>query len=474
MGAIMVYQYYHIDFGKPEPGSRIEDVPTYDDVLKADEAPLPPLAQEKGNHQPAPRLIGYDRYYSREIFDQEIEKIWKKYWQLACREEDIPNVGDRIAYDVVGMSFVVVRSGPDEFRAFHNSCRHRGRKLCDKKGSGSHLQCAFHGWSYGLDGKLNWIPFEQEFPHVDRAQYSLPEVRTARWGGNVFINPDADAPPFETFLGPLARHWVDCPQEDRYTALHVRKKVRCNWKAAQEAFNEAYHVVETHADGMPMFGSALTQIDCWEEDNARVNRLVTPGMVVDPYIADRVSTHEGLKVFCSAYGFDPPPEDRGLTAPDARHYAAEQIRKRLEESTGRDFSGHAPAYFLDMAKYVMFPNFHPWWGEMLPWWYRFLPYENDPECSTMEIRVLMPIPASGEVPPPVEVVEIDFDEKGMDYPQLGPLGHLVDQDMSNMVAVQKGFKAAAAGKDYLTLAPRAEAQIGHFHEVYDEVMGFGD
>ena len=468
----MTYRYYEKDFGRPDPGSRIENFPYYEDVLKADNQPLPPVIRKRGPHKPEPRLITYDRYYSKEIFDQEVEKIWKKFWQLACREEDIPNVGDRIAYDVVNMSFVVVRTAPDEFKAFYNACRHRGRKLCDKKGSGAHLQCAFHGWTYGLDGKLSWVPFEQEFPDLVKERHSLHEVRTARWGGNVFINPDPNAPPFETFLGPLARHWVDCPQEDRYTALYVRKKIRCNWKAAQEAFNEAYHVVETHADGMPMFGSALTQIDCWEEGNSKVNRLITPGMVVDPYINDRVSPHEGLRVFCSAYGFDPPPEDRGQTAPDARKYAAEQIRERLEQSSGRDFSGRPVSYFLDMAKYVFFPNFHPWWGEMLPWWYRFLPYGDDPEASTMEIRMLLPIPADGKAPPAAEILEIDFDEKGMDYPELGALGHLVDQDMSNMVAVQKGFHAAAPGEGYLTLAPRAEGQIAHFYEIYDEIMGF--
>jgi phenylpropionate dioxygenase-like ring-hydroxylating dioxygenase large terminal subunit len=466
----MAYQYYHIDYGKPDPGSRIEDVPTYADVLKADGDPLPPVFAEVGNHQPAPRLITYDRYYSPEIYAMEIEKIWKKQWQLACREEDIPNVGDRIAYDVAEMSYVVVRTAADEFKAFHNSCRHRGRKLCDDKGSGKHLQCAFHGWTYGLDGKLKWIPFEQEFPDLNRENYSLHQVKVARWGGNVFINPDPNAPAFESTLGPLARHYDDCPQGDRYTAISFRKKVRANWKAAQEAFNEAYHVVETHADGMPMFGSALTQIDCWEEGNARVNRLITPGMVVDPYINDRVSTHEGLRVFCSAYGFEAPPEDRGQTAPDARKYAAEQIQKRLEESTGRSYAGRPASYFLDMTKYVLFPNFHPWWGEMLPWWYRFLPL--GPEECTMEVRVLLPHPANGEVPPAAKRLEIDFDEMGKDFPELGPLGHLVDQDMSNMVAVQKGFKAAAKGEDFITLAPRAEAQIAHFYEIYDEIMGF--
>lgn len=466
----MNYSYYHIDYGRPDPGSCIEGFPKYVDVLAADGDRLLSV-QTRGNHQPAPRLITYDRYVDRSFVKREVDLIWKRHWQIACREEDIPNVGDRINYDVANLSFFVVRAGDNEFRAFHNSCRHRGRKICDGKESGNILQCAFHGWVYGLDGKLQWMPLEQEFPHVNKEKFGLHEVKVARWGGNVFINPDAEAPPFEATLGPLAEHFIDFPLERRYTAQHIRKKIRCNWKAAQEAFNEAYHTVHTHYDGMPMFGSAATQIDVWEDRHVHISRLIAPGMVVDPYIADRVDSQEGLRVFCSAYGYAPPPADRGLTPSDARKYAAERQRQRLEESTGLDYSGMPPNFFLDMTKYHVFPNYHAWWGEMMPWWYRFLPYGEDPDLCTMEIRVLMPIPADGKAPPPAEALEIDFDQEGRDFPELGAIGHLVDQDFSNMVAVQMGFKAAAEGEAFLTLAKEAENQICHFHEVYDKIMG---
>jgi len=470
----MTYRYYEKDFGRPDPGSTIENFPYYEDVLKCDGQTLPPVIQKRGAYRPEPRMISYDRYIDPKFVPLEIKNIWKKHWQVACREEDIPNVGDRIAYDVASLSYVVVRTAPDEFRAFNNSCRHRGRKICDKKGSGANLQCAFHGWVYGLDGKLQWIPFQQEFPYVVPDHFNLHEVQIGRWGGNIFINPDPEAPPFESILGPLREHFVDFPLQDRYTALHIRKKIRCNWKAAQEAFDEAYHTVHTHYDGMPMFGSAATQIDIWEEGNVHLSRLIAPGNIVDPYIGDRLDTHEGLRVFCSAFGFDPPPAERGHDQADSRAFAAELQRKRLEETTGRAHAGLHPAFFLDMVKYHLFPNHHPWWGEMMPWWYRFLPYGTDPDHSTMEIRVLMPIPDGAERPPAAEPIEIDFDEWARDYPATGVLGHIADQDFTNMVAVQQGFKAAEPGEDYLTLANTAEGQILHFHEVYDKVMGLTD
>ena len=78
--------------------------------------------------------IPAERYTSQEFFDLEVEKIWKKAWQMVCREEHIPNVGDTYVYDIVGTSILVVRSAPDEIKAFYNQCLHRGRQHRDSSG----------------------------------------------------------------------------------------------------------------------------------------------------------------------------------------------------------------------------------------------------------------------------------------------------------------------------------------------------
>jgi hypothetical protein len=178
-----------------------------------------------------------------------------------------------------------------------------------------------------------------------------------------------------------------------------------------------------------------------------------------------------LLLYCQAYDLPLPPEDRGLTAPDARRYAAEVARARLEAETSRDYSREPVSYFLDMAKYFMFPNFHPWWGETLPWWYKFTPYEDDPDKSVMELRILKPIPLGGERPPVPEPIEIGFDEVAAQYPELGTVAHILDQDLANMGPIQQGLKAAAEDAAYLTLSQYQEAKIRHFHQVYDSVLG---
>ena len=116
-------------------------------------------------------------------------------WLCAGREEDIPNVGDRMVFDIHDQSYLVVRCGPDSFSAFHNSCRHRGRQLCENRGSGENIRCPFHAWTYNLDGSIAWIPVEEDFPLKERKGLGLVPVQVGTWGGNVFINADLKAPP---------------------------------------------------------------------------------------------------------------------------------------------------------------------------------------------------------------------------------------------------------------------------------------
>ena len=282
-----------------------------------------------------------------------------------------------------------------------------------------------------------------------------------------------DAPPLEEALGVLPEHFKDFPLRDRHTQLLVRLKIRANWKAAQEAFLEAYHTVETHADGMAILGSSSTQIDAWSKGLGYISRLYTPVVVVDSYIASTVSARDGLDVYCTLNDLDEPPKNRGASLEDARLYAAEVQRERLEKDTKRDYSKVPVSYLVDAGKYHMFPAFHPWWGEGIPWWYNFTPLGDDPEQCVMEIRVLQPITASGVRQPPAPVINIDFGEEPDKHPILSKtfVGPILAQDLRNMEAVQQGFKAAAPANAYMTISRYQEAQITYFHEIYDRVMG---
>src|SRR6201999_305795 len=102
-----------------------------------------------------PVTIGVEAYISEDYVRAERDKLWRKVWQQVGRVEDLPKVGSFLTYDILDDSVVVVRSGPEQFKAHHNVCVHRGRRLVDTPEGAKHacghkksFVCGFHGWTY--------------------------------------------------------------------------------------------------------------------------------------------------------------------------------------------------------------------------------------------------------------------------------------------------------------------------------------
>jgi phenylpropionate dioxygenase-like ring-hydroxylating dioxygenase large terminal subunit len=450
--------------------------PLVRDLLNDEPNELPAALVATSNHWPSPQPVPFRRYYERQFADLERERVWKKVWQLACREEDIPEVGDRVAYEVGTLSFMVVRSGPDSFRAFHNACRHRGTRLCDGFASGSTVRCPFHGWEWDLDGALKQIPSRWDFPDVEDASFGLAEVALGRWGGYVLINPDPDASPFEPSLGVLPEHFDACPVEDLYTVFHIRKRLNANWKLSMEAFLESYHVLETHTEFLGFTGDANTQYDVFEDGASHVNRLITPSGIPSPHLGETASIDEAAEMTFAAFamvmpGVEPPKYDRSLGT-SARAQIAQWRRQLLGAALGRDFSSWTDCAMIDSVQYWMFPNFCPWWGLGLPLVYQFLPLGDDPERSIMDVRVMGPVPGGGAPrPPAAPTVHLGFDDPFTSIGEIGFLGTVFDQDAGNLARLQAGVRAAAEGADVATLGRYQECRVQHFHEVLDRYLG---
>ena len=177
---------------------------TYQDLLDADTREVPEVLRAQSPIFLGDADVAAARYTSAEWHEREVERLWKRVWQMACREEDIPGVGDHIRYDIAGMSFIVLRTGADRIKCYPNACLHRGRMLKEFDGHASELRCPFHGFCWSLEGKLIDIPARWDFPHVRDEEFSLPEIPVATWGGFVFINPDQNCAPFDDFIRDLA------------------------------------------------------------------------------------------------------------------------------------------------------------------------------------------------------------------------------------------------------------------------------
>src|SRR6184192_3461718 len=143
-------------------------------------------------------------YYDLAIFEQEQEKIFSRMWVCIGRAEAIPLKPG--AYQVVTIgreSVIVVRNRDGVLQAFLNVCRHRGARLCSDasgqlKGS---IQCRYHAWTYGLDGRLIGAPNVLNAAEFERAAYGLLPVALEVWQGFIWLNlsdnPTPAAPEFE-------------------------------------------------------------------------------------------------------------------------------------------------------------------------------------------------------------------------------------------------------------------------------------
>lgn len=440
---------------------------SFQDLLDLEEVPVPAYLRENTNPYMGDEDLPVDRYISSEFKDLERDKMWARVWQMACREEDIPEVGDHHVYTIFDRSVLVTRTEPGKIKGFINSCLHRGRLLRDEGGCVNEFRCPFHGATWSLDGDFKGIPCEWDFQHLKDKDMRLPEVKTGTWGGFVFINFDLDAEPLEDYLGVFPEHFSRFPLEDYYKGIHVQRIVRSNWKVGAEAFMESFHTIETHSQILTFTGDANSQYDTFGDN---VSRSVTPMAVPSPHLSG-VSEEVVMKDILKLSGRMALDSDEGLSMPDgltARKYIGDMNRKMFEEASGASLADATLSELEDAILYSMFPNFQVWIGYHGNIVYRFLPNGDDPDSCIFDIMLLFRYPEGSERPAAAPIHVIDPNEPFSSAEELGALGPVFDQDDSNMGAVQKGMKASRKGT--VSLASYQESRIRHLHQTLDKYL----
>jgi Rieske 2Fe-2S family protein len=188
------------------------------------------------------------RYFiSPEIFATEQAEIFSRQWVLVGHQSQIANAGDYFVREVAGESIIIVRDQKGEAHGFYNVCRHRGTRLCEEQaGHSSAIQCPYHAWTYGLDGRLVGAPHMDKVQGFDKAELSLRAVELALWEGFIFVTL-ADAPtPLEEFFAPLAGKFDHWNLPNLRSAKRVEYDVRANWKLIFENYSECYHCPGVH------------------------------------------------------------------------------------------------------------------------------------------------------------------------------------------------------------------------------------
>lgn len=187
-----------------------------------------------------------DRYTSAEFMQREKELVFHKTWLVAARESDVARPGDCAPIDELGESLFVVRGEDGVVRTFRNTCRHRGTQLVSGKCRGRRITCPYHGWTYGLDGRLLGVPKMEGFEGLDKETHGLFAVRTECWGGFVWITFDPQALPLTDYLGALAAQLTPYRLADMRPLLRRTWTLACNWKAVLDQATESYHLDSVH------------------------------------------------------------------------------------------------------------------------------------------------------------------------------------------------------------------------------------
>ena len=210
------------------------------DVINA----LSPIAETAAEK---PVVIPVEAFVSEEYARAENDKLWSKVWQVACRVEEIPKVGDYVTYDILDESIIVVRTAPDKISAYYNVCQHRGRRLTEGSGHAALFRCRFHGWSWNLKGENTFVLDPQDWGDcLTPRNLHLSEVKVDTWGGWVWVNMDPNCKSLKEYLEPAVSMLFPFELEKMRYRWRQWLYFPCNWKVALEAFNESYHVDGTH------------------------------------------------------------------------------------------------------------------------------------------------------------------------------------------------------------------------------------
>jgi nitrite reductase/ring-hydroxylating ferredoxin subunit len=176
-----------------------------------------------GEITPAPEL--FDAY---EVFAAELAQIFTRPWLAVDHASRLAADGDYLRADIGSRSVVLVRESADQIHALRNACLHAGYRVCEAEaGNATHLYCAYHGWSYALDGRLTDPMLRPNI--TDRSRFRMPRYTMQIQRGLILVDLSAVAPEPPP-AGPVELGAVPEDLADRVVSRRQQTKTNWNWK----------------------------------------------------------------------------------------------------------------------------------------------------------------------------------------------------------------------------------------------------
>jgi phenylpropionate dioxygenase-like ring-hydroxylating dioxygenase large terminal subunit len=438
-----------------------------------------------------PHGISVGRYIDPAFLRLEFDKLWSSVWQVAARLDEIPEAGNYTVYNIGDQSVLLVRVDESTVKAYHNVCPHRGTALGEGCGKfeNSQIMCPFHGWRWNLSGENRFVLDRQEFRggQLQASDVALKQVKIAVWAGFVFINFDRNAQPFEEFIAPVREIVDGLAIKDMHHYWWKSLPVPANWKVAQEAFFETFHVPATH----PQLEKAGAEaVRGKREDVQFTHSYVTyenysyghgrffggkktpmaghvsnrQGDPLEDMAARLMLLVDGMDAMVLQGDVDVLRSLKGKPIPQGSSLGGEYMKALYAQAAADQRPMPKPAPdILEMwgGEVFIFPNLMilPQAGNAMI--YRVLPDPVDPDRCTFEIHSTKTYPAA--VTPPRAAVE-----RVTDIHDPKQLLLIPRQDLGNIPRIQRGLHSRAMRQTWL--AVHQEKLILNMHQELDRYL----
>lgn len=205
------------------------------------------LRKTARSQRTAAKSLPQKYFVSADAFAQEQRKIFSKEWLFVGHQSQLANAGDFFLATIAGESVIILRDQRSQVRGYYNVCRHRGSRLKeDTCGHSSTIQCPYHAWTYGLDGRLIGAPHMEDVADFDKADYPLHSVNLALWEGFIFVSLAEKPIPLDKWFAPLKGKFSHWNMPILRPAKRLEYDVRANWKLMFENYSECYHCPGVH------------------------------------------------------------------------------------------------------------------------------------------------------------------------------------------------------------------------------------
>jgi Rieske 2Fe-2S family protein len=203
-----------------------------------------------------------EAYYSPNWFVREQKDLFERTWVFVASSDELASPGDFVSTTIGKEPVMVVRDKNGDCRAFVNVCPHRGITLVDGCGNvDKGIVCPYHHWNFGLNGQLRSVPQAEQFPELEKDEFSLYPLPVGQWGSSIFVNLAVDPEPFEEWLGAFPGSLGAHDPARLVEVAHKQRVVDSNWKFLVENTIEVYHLFYLHRTTQDQYQNHL--FDNW-------------------------------------------------------------------------------------------------------------------------------------------------------------------------------------------------------------------